>query len=164
MASTLQLLGAILLPNVGGIFIGAVFNPKRTNFYDNLKKPSWNPPSWVFAPAWTTLYSSMGYASYLIWKNGGGSEDANLALTVYAAQLLVNWAWSIMFFGLESTKLGLVNFSILIPLVIACTHCFFVVNTTAGLLMVPYILWLSFAVFLNYTIHVLNKKSEKARK
>nr|BAN20198.1 mitochondrial benzodiazepine receptor, putative [Riptortus pedestris] len=164
--STLQIASAIVIPNAGGIILSRIlrYNAYDSKWSNELKRPIWAPPKWAYAPIWTALFSSVGYASYIVWRDGGGFEGAKLPLTLFGAQLAINWAWSPMFFGLESTKLGLVNFTFLIPTAVGCTYEFFKVDQTAGALMVPYLLWLGFAAFLNFNVHILNQKPEEARK
>ncbi|CAG2066021.1 unnamed protein product, partial [Timema podura] len=118
-----------------------------------LKRPSWRPPNYVFAPVWTGLYCGMGYASYLVWRDGGGLEGAaRLPLALYSSQLALNWAWSPIFFGAHSLKWGLVDITLLWLNVAACIFTFHQVNKTAGLVLVPYLGWLTIASALNYVI------------
>nr|KAG5696748.1 hypothetical protein BaRGS_013557 [Batillaria attramentaria] len=101
---------AVALPNLGGLAGVPINRRNRAQWFNLLKKPAWKPPDRVFAPMWTFLYSSMGYASYLVWRDGGGFSGAAMKpLTVYGAQLVLNWAWTPIFFGLRSLKWGLVE-------------------------------------------------------
>nr|CAD7435572.1 unnamed protein product [Timema monikensis] len=145
--------GATILPNVGG-WISSYANRQEIKvWYETLKRPSWRPPNYVFAPVWTGLYCSMGYASYLVWRDGGGLEGAaRLPLALYSSQIALNWAWSPIFFGAHSLKWGLVDITLLWLNVAACVFTFNQVNKTAGLLLVPYLGWLTVASALNYVI------------
>ncbi|KAJ2941616.1 hypothetical protein O0L34_g14673 [Tuta absoluta] len=164
------MIGSIILPNVGGWANGLYFagqvrdkDGKDTAWYDNLKKAPWNPPKWVFGPAWTVLYSGMGYASYLVWEECDGfTEDAALPLTLYGGQLLLNWAWTPIFFGLKDYKLALIEISVLGGAAAATAAAFFKVNQTAGLLMLPYLAWLGYATSLSYYIWKNNPQEKKA--
>ncbi|KAH8260378.1 hypothetical protein KR026_010589 [Drosophila bipectinata] len=180
----LRIAGAIILPNLGGLYNGSLTRKHLQNWYAHLKFPSFKPPNWVFAPVWTTLYAGMGYGSYLVWRDGGGfSGEAKLPLLVYGTQLALNWAWSPIFFGQHNIK-GVSNIHIsstwssLIPFIRsqglidivaltatagACGVLFYQVNKVAGLIFVPYLAWLSFATALNYSIWKLNPESEQAR-
>jgi translocator protein len=101
-----QIAGAAILPNLGG-WAGGFLTSKniKSGWYESLKFPPCRPPNYVFGPVWTTLYSSMGYASYVVWKKGGGfSGAAKGPLTLYAAQLALNWAWTPIFFHMHELK------------------------------------------------------------
>ena len=151
----MKILLSILLAQCAG-FLGAIFTTTKIgSWYMTLMKPSWNPPGWIFGPVWTTLYTLMGIASYLVWKTPDGPIRTQ-ALVLYGVQLALNALWSFAFFGMESPKLGLVVIVPLLILIILTTFRFFVLSKTAGWLMVPYILWVSFATFLNFTIFRLN--------
>lgn len=108
---TCKIAGAILLPNVGGMINSKITRNNLHPWYSSLQKPWFNPPKQVFAPVWISLYTGMGYASYMVWRDGGGfSGDAKYALGLYGTQLALNWAWSPIFF--HKKNLTLVNFII----------------------------------------------------
>uniref|UniRef100_A0A2A4JSF8 Peripheral-type benzodiazepine receptor n=1 Tax=Heliothis virescens TaxID=7102 RepID=A0A2A4JSF8_HELVI len=157
------ILGAILAPNMGGwvsafTMRGQVKRPDGRAWYQTIKKPTWTPPAWVFGPAWTVLYSGMGYASYLVYAEYGGfTDDAIVPLALYGGQLVLNWTWTPVFFGMHRIGLGLLHMFALDAAAVACTISFFNVSSTSGYLMIPYLAWLSFATCLNYSIWQLNK-------
>lgn len=105
-----QIAGAMLLPNVGGFVNGKLTVSNLKPWYASLNKPKLNPPNWIFGPVWTSIYTAMGYASYLVWRDGGGFEltlgndPAKYALTLYGTQLILNWAWTPLFFHYHSFK------------------------------------------------------------
>lgn len=136
--------------------VGSSFTmPQIETWYAELNKPSFNPPNWIFGPVWTTLYLMMAVAVWLVWKNEGW-VNAPHSLGMWCFQLLLNTTWSVIFFGLENPTLAAVEIvvlwiSILIVIVIFWRHSRF-----AALLMVPYLLWVSFAAVLNFSIVALN--------
>lgn len=155
MNNTLRLIISILLPQVTGALGALVTISSVGSWYQTINKPSFTPPSWVFGPAWTTLYILMGIALFLIWKSNHPLKKQ--ALWLFGIQLFLNGIWSPAFFGLESPILGLV---IIVPLwimIVVCIKVFFQVNKTASYLMVPYLLWVSFATALNASIWYLNQ-------
>lgn len=100
-----QIAGAVILPNIGGWVNGAFIMNDIKNWYQGLKFPSFRPPDSVFGPVWTALYSGMGYASYVVYKQGGGfSGPARFPLMLYGAQLALNWAWTPIFFHYHELK------------------------------------------------------------
>ena len=134
--------------------IGAIFTtPAIPTWYASLNKPDFNPPNWVFGPVWTTLYILMGVAAYLVYREG---KNAERALNVFAGQLALNTMWSFLFFGLQSPFLGLVCIITLWLAIAATIREFYAHSRTAAMLMVPYILWVSFATVLNFFVWVLN--------
>jgi len=156
MKNMLQLLIAIAICQAAG-FIGSIFTvPAIPSWYSTLVKPELNPPSWVFGPVWTTLYALMGIAAFLVWKHGVNDKPVRIALGAFALQLLLNTSWSIVFFGLQNPALAFVNI-LAMWLTIAWTmFLFYRVSKTALWLLVPYILWVSFAAYLNFSIWILN--------
>ncbi|EDW03431.1 translocator protein [Drosophila grimshawi] len=161
--NALKIAGAVILPNLGGLLGGYVTRKNLKNWYANLNFPTFRPPNWVFAPMWTSLYAGMGYASYLVWRDGGGFHgDAQLPLVAYGTQLALNWAWTPIFFGNHNIKGGLIEIIALTAAAGACGAMFYRVNKTAGLIFVPYMAWLGFATALNYAMWKLNPKPEKA--
>jgi translocator protein len=154
MPGYLKLLISLALPQLAG-GLGAFFTfSSVSSWFPTLLKPSWNPPSWLFGPVWTLLYVLMGIACYLIWKSDHPQKNALLKL--YAVQLILNALWSPAFFGMQSPFLGLM---VIIPLWVAILLCiiqFKRVSLVAAGLMVPYLLWVTFATALNTAIFVLN--------
>ncbi|HSF53522.1 MAG TPA: TspO/MBR family protein [Algoriphagus sp.] len=154
MPNYLKLIISLAIPQlVGGL--GAFFTITSVeSWYSTLVKPSWNPPSWLFGPVWTLLYILMGIACYLIWKSDHPQKKALLKL--YFIQLVLNALWSPAFFGMHSPLFGLI---VIVPLWMAIMLCIFKfksLSTLASGLMVPYLLWVTFATALNTAILVLN--------
>jgi benzodiazapine receptor len=155
MNKFLTLLLSIAIAQSAGI-LGSVFtSPKVGTWYVELVKPAFNPPSWVFGPVWITLFNLMGIAAWLIWEKRK-KKRAKKGLKLYAAQLLLNVLWSLLFFGMESPGLALAEIFILLLFIILTTISFWKIDKKAGALLIPYILWVAFAAFLNYNIWQLN--------
>lgn len=148
------LLIATLIPLFLGV-IDALFNNPNQDFYTNLKKPSWNPPGWLFGLAWSILYPLMGFASWLLWKQGGFQKQQS-TLGLYSLQLIFNLLWPYFFFGLHNIKLALIDIAALDVLLILCIISFSSVSQLASTLFKPYLLWVSFATVLNYAILAMN--------
>lgn len=154
----MKLIGAIisiLIAEAAGL-IGSVFTAASVkSWYLTLVKPSWNPPSWLFGPVWTSLYALMGLSAYLIWqeKNKAGLK---LALGIYVLQLILNIIWSGLFFGLKNPGLAFAEIIVLLVFIIVTLVLFWRINRFAGMLLIPYLAWVLFASYLNYTIWRLN--------
>ncbi len=123
--------------------------------YADFEKPPLSPPAWLFPVAWTVLYILMGIASYLVYEKRP-SDTVNRALKVYAVSLFFNFFWSIIFFRLSAYLLALLWLLGLWILVLITLILFFKIRKTAGVLMIPYLLWVTFAGYLNYMIYLLN--------
>ncbi|KAM7350351.1 translocator protein [Cochliomyia hominivorax] len=165
MSDNLKIACAVVLPNLGGIAGGIITKKNIRPWYENLKHPSFRPPNTLFGPVWSGLYCGMGYASYLVWRDGGGfSGDAKLPLMVYGSQLALNWAWSPIFFGQHNIKGGLIDLVALTASASACGVLFYKINKVAGYLFIPYLAWLGFATLLNYSVYKLNASEEKEDK
>lgn len=146
---------SIIIAEGAGI-IGSVFTVSGLkDWYLTLVKPSWNPPSWVFGPVWTILYALMGIAAAMVWQQKD-APGAKLALQIYGVHLVFNVLWSILFFGLKNPGLAFAEIIMLLALIIITTVLFWKISPWAGALMLPYIAWVSFAAYLNYTIWRLN--------
>jgi len=124
-------------------------------WYAGLSKPSWNPPAWVFGPAWSLLYVLMAVAAWLIWREGGWKAQGR-ALGLFLLQWLLNALWTPLFFGLHRPGLAFVEIVILWLVIAATLVSFWRVRKVAGVLLVPYLAWVSFAAALNFTIWRLN--------
>ena len=155
MKKSLQILVAVIICQAAGL-IGAFFTmPAIDTWYDTLIKPEFNPPSWVFGPVWTMLYTFMGIAVYLIWKSEK-SKLRTVALTLFATQLALNSLWSILFFGMQNPGLAFGEILILWAAIVATIVSFVRIDRGATYLMIPYLLWTSFAVILNGALFALN--------
>ena len=126
-------------------------------WYQTFTKPPFNPPEWLFGPAWTLLYLLMAVAARLVWKQGIGTAGVRLALAVFLAQLILNALWSVIFFDLRSPFGGLADIIVLWLAILATIVLFFRVSVPAGILLLPYIAWVTFAAVLNAAIVRLNR-------
>lgn len=126
------------------------------NWYVGLSKPSWSPPNWVFAPVWITLFILMGVATGLVWERGTHHKWVRTALSYFAYQLALNCSWSIAFFGYQSPFFALLIITALLILLIFTIRWYRIAHPWAALLLIPYILWVSFAAVLNFSIWELN--------
>ena len=152
----MRLITAIVICELAGI-IGSIFTISAIpTWYTTLTKPALNPPSYVFGPVWTTLYALMGIAAFLVWKNGWDRRDVRKALYVFGIQLILNASWSIVFFGLHSPLSALVNIALMWLAIVWTMILFYKISKPAMWLLVPYILWVSFASYLNYSLWMLN--------
>lgn len=133
--------------------LGGLFPPG--DWYARLQKPSWNPPNWVFGPVWTALYTLMAVAAWRVWRRGGFGTRRR-ELVVFLVHLVLNALWSPCFFGLHSPALGLAEIVLLWGALVATLVLFWRVDRLAGALFVPYLAWVSFAAFLNFTLWRLN--------
>ena len=144
------------LPQLAGL-IGSLFTaPAISIWYSNLTKPSFSPPDSVFGPVWITLYILMGISVYRVWRQTEREEESKKAVRFFWIHLVFNSVWSILFFGAQNPGLALVEIVSLLILIIWITLLFKRIDKWAGALMVPYVLWVSFAVVLNYFIWLLN--------
>jgi tryptophan-rich sensory protein len=159
--NTFKLIIAIVVSEMAGI-IGSVFTtPSVAGWYAGLVKPALNPPSWVFGPVWTTLFALMGISAFLVWSSyAQASADkkkwVRVALILFGVQLVLNTLWSIIFFGLHSPGSALVEIVFLWLAILATIIAFAGISKPAAWLLAPYILWVSFAMYLNYAIWALN--------
>ena len=154
-----SLILALLIPLlVGGI--SASLSAKGMAMYGNMNKPPLSPPAWVFSVAWTILYIMMGVASYLIVASEVDNRTKAMALIVYGLQLFMNFMWSIVFFNLGAYLFAFVWLIIMWFIVILCIFRFAGINRAAAYMMLPYILWLTFAAYLNFGAYLLNAKGK----
>jgi tryptophan-rich sensory protein len=137
-------------------FIGNFFTmPSIQDWYASLSKPSFNPPNWLFGPAWTILYFLMAVSAFLVWQKRENPR-AKKALTFYFIQLALNSLWSIIFFGWQNLGLAFVEIIFLWLFILLTLINFYKIVRVAGILFIPYILWVSFASLLNFSIWQLN--------
>lgn len=146
----------IAIPLIIGI-IGALFTmPEVGNWYAGLLKPSFNPPAWLFGPVWTLLYILMGISLWLVIRDGMSSRPVQQAVALFAVQLGLNLAWSILFFGMHLIAVAFIEILILFVFILATTLTFKRINPTAGWLFIPYLCWTAFASVLTGTLWLLN--------
>lgn len=135
--------------------IGAVASIQAKSFYALLIQPSWAPPAWLFGPVWTTLYTLMAIAAWLVWRDGG-FRTSKRALALFLIQLAFNALWSWVFFAWHLGAVALLNVFILWLLIAATLVSFWRISPLAGSLLMPYFLWVGFAAMLNYSLWQLN--------
>lgn len=151
----IPLLLSLALAQLAGL-VGSLFTVSSINtWYTGIVKPGFTPPGWLFGPVWLTLYTLMGIAAYLIWRERR-HEAARFALWLYGAHLLVNALWSIVFFGLHDIVMAFLVIITLWAMILVLIVLFRRQNKTAGYLLVPYLAWVSYAAVLNATLWMLN--------
>ena len=152
MRNGLALAGFVVLCLAVGGLGGWATAQSVAEWYPTLAKPSWTPPPWLFAPVWTVLYILMGVAAWLVWKAG----NAKGAMLLFGAQLLLNLAWSFLFFGARSPGLALIDIAVLWLAIAAMIFAYAFRSRLAAYLTVPYLAWVSFAMALNAAVFMLN--------
>ncbi|MEJ2309330.1 MAG: tryptophan-rich sensory protein [Gammaproteobacteria bacterium] len=152
-----QLLGLIgwLLVCFAVSALGAIASIEAREFYAKLVQPSWAPPGWLFGPVWTLLFALMAIAAWLVWRSGGFRVN-RIALSLFLLQLAFNALWSWLFFAWHQGGLAFADILLLWALILATLVAFWRQRPLAGALLLPYLLWVSFAAVLNYSIWQLN--------
>ena len=157
MTRTRQIIGLAgwLLLSFAAAAIGAVASVRAATFYQQLAQPSWAPPSSVFGPVWSVLYALMGIAVWLVWREGGWRRQRSV-LALFVIQLAVNALWSWLFFGWHRGALAFADIVLLWLLIVTTLVGFWRVRIVAGVLLVPYLCWVSFAAVLNFAVWQMN--------
>ena len=156
MKPIFKLIISIAVPLAIGA-LGAYFTSESVNgWYTTLNKPSFNPPNWLFAPVWTTLYILMGIAFYLIWQHHTKLEKRYTSYTYYWLQLTLNFLWTFLFFGQKNIGLALLDIVLLFIMIAGTIMSFRKISKTAAWLLAPYICWVAFAMALNFALWKLN--------
>ncbi len=156
MSNILILAGCILIPLAVGSFSGIATRTAIRGWYNQLQKPSFNPPNWLFGPVWTMLYILMGVSLYIIIRQEPSAERER-ALLFFTAQLVLNFFWSIIFFYYKRLGFALIEIAVLWFFIIGMIISFIAVNPLAGYLQIPYLCWVSFASILNASVWQLNR-------
>ena len=157
MGNVVRAVVAIATPLLVGGLSGIATARGVQDWYPTLAKPSFNPPSWVFGPVWSVLYVMMGIAAFLVWQKGWESGAVRVALGLFAVQLVLNGLWSILFFGMRSPGLAFVEILVLWVAIGGTVALFWRVSPVAGMLLLPYEAWVTFAAVLNGSIWFLNR-------
>lgn len=156
MSNTLKLILSIVICQAAGL-IGTIFTMDSIpTWYASLNKPSFNPPNWLFGPVWTLLYLMMGISLFIVWKEDLKNKVVKSAFIIFMIQLFLNTIWSIIFFGMHSTAGGLIIIALLWIMILITILKFMKISRVAGILLIPYLLWVSFATLLNFSIFKLN--------
>jgi tryptophan-rich sensory protein len=155
MRTSTQIFGLIvfLLVCYAAAFIGSQFTTPATqsDWYAQLYRPPWSPPNWVFGPVWTLLYTLMAIAAWLVWRKRA-VHGASIPLLLFGVQLALNVLWSVIFFGLRLPALAAGEIVLLWLAILATLIAFWRVTPVAGWLLVPYLLWVTYAMTLNFAI------------
>ena len=155
--------GALLLPLLAGGASGVATSRSVVTWYPTLKKPAFNPPNWIFGPVWTTLYLLMGVAHYLVLREQAEPGVARLARIFYGLQLVLNTLWSLLFFGRRSPLAALIEIVFLWGAIVLTILTFARISRKAALLLLPYLLWVTFAAVLNAAIWRLNPSTSSEK-
>ncbi|MBW3012547.1 tryptophan-rich sensory protein [Candidatus Woesearchaeota archaeon] len=151
--SLIRLVVSIVISGLAGL-IGSLFTSQTVStWFVELNKPVFNPPNWLFGPVWTLLYILIGVSLFIVWEKN--SKD-KLAYTFFGVQMALNALWSILFFGLKSPLLAFIEIIALWVFILLTILRFYKISKTSAYLLIPYILWVSFAAVLNFSIYLLN--------
>jgi tryptophan-rich sensory protein len=157
MDKLIRLAIAVAVPLAVGGLSGFATAHGIQDWYPSLVKPSFTPPSWVFGPVWTLLYLMMGTAAFLVWQKGWENGTVKTALALFAIQLILNGLWSVLFFGMRWPGLAFAEILLLWISIGGTIALFWRVAPVAGMLLLPYDAWVTFAVVLNGAIWLLNR-------
>lgn len=156
-SNLLPMLGVFLVICLMVELLGGWFTEMGVKtWYPTIQKPTWVPPNWVFGPVWTVLYIMMAFSLWLVWKEPTTAPKA-MAYRLFAAQLCVNLIWSALFFTFECPLCALIDIVVLWLLVAWTIASFYAIRPLAGFLLIPYLLWVSYAMALNASIWYLNR-------
>ena len=151
----LKLVASVILCQLAG-FLGSLFTaPAIPTWYATLKKPFFTPPNWIFSPVWISLFILMGISLFFVWQRQGHPQFKK-ALIFFFVQLILNILWSFVFFGLRLPFLGLMDIVLLWIAILLTIQTFLKVSSFAGVLLIPYLLWVGFATLLNFSLWILN--------
>ncbi len=152
-----KLIIAIIIPLLIGAISGFFTSESVIGWYSTLVKPTYNPPNWIFAPVWTTLYILMGIAHYLVWNNSEKQPQVKrTAIIFYFIQLLLNFLWSFLFFNQHQPGWAFIDILLLFAMILLTIIWFRKISAVAAWLLVPYLCWVGFAAWLNYSLWSLN--------
>ncbi len=154
MSLSVKILIAVVACVLLGGLSGAATVSSIQTWYINVNKPSWNPPNWLFGPVWTMLYILMGIAFALVWNSSNENKDK--AMFLFYIQFGLNMLWSMLFFYFRSPGIALIEIVVMLFFILLTTNAFKKIDPRAAYLLFPYIAWVSFATFLNFTIWRLN--------
>ena len=154
-SNVIKLVISLLLPLSVGAAAGIFTSQAVPIWYASLHRPSFNPPNWIFGPVWTTLYILLGISFFQIWKENP-SRERNLAIRVFSIQMLLNFAWSFLFFYFNLIGVALIEIILLWTSIAAMIYLFYKIKPFAAYLNIPYLLWVSFATILNAGYYFLN--------
>lgn len=155
MHSFWKLVVSLLIPQAVGL-LGSIFTASSVmGWYQNIIKPELNPPAFVFGPVWNLLFILIGLSLYFVWIEKG-REDKSSAFISFGVQMFLNLLWSYLFFGLKNPGLALIEIALLWVAIGVNIVFFMRIRKLAGYLLIPYLLWVSFALYLNYSIYILN--------
>lgn len=156
MKHFIKLIISIAIPLTVGAISGMLTSNAVKGWFITINKPSFNPPNWVFAPVWTLLYILMGIAFFIIWKSAVNADVKRTAIIFYSIQLVLNFLWSLFFFGLHQPGWALADIILLWIMILFTIFSFGKISNISAWLLVPYICWVSFATLLNYSFWKLN--------
>ena len=152
----LKLVVSVILCQMAG-FLGSIFTtPAIQTWYKTLNKPFFTPPNWIFSPVWISLFILMGISLFFVWRRADHPKF-KIAFIFFFVQLILNILWSIVFFGLRSPLLGLADIVLLWIAILITIQNFLKISKFAGVLLTPYLLWVSFAILLNFSLWILNR-------